>query len=70
MKETSWSGLRYEVVGCQVPSMGHWMSQLLATLCVALSVALVALSGSDQTQGVLPSNPMLWQTPRQSWGPF
>jgi hypothetical protein len=27
--------------------MGHWMWQLLATLCVASSLALVALGGSN-----------------------
>jgi hypothetical protein len=35
------------------------MRQLLATLCVSLSLALVALGGSDLTQWVLPSNPKL-----------
>jgi hypothetical protein len=39
-------------------------------LMVALSLALVALGGSDQTRQVLPSNPDLWQTPWQSWDPF
>jgi hypothetical protein len=29
--------------------MGHWMRQLLATLCVASSLALVALGGSNLT---------------------
>jgi hypothetical protein len=47
--------------------MGHQVHQLLAT---ALSLALVALHDSDLTQRVLPSNPKLWQTPRQSWDPF
>jgi hypothetical protein len=31
---------------------------------------LVALDGSDPTQQLLPSNPELWQTPRQLWDPF
>jgi hypothetical protein len=42
----------------------------LATLSVASSLALVALGDFDLTQQVLPSNPELWQTPRQSWDPF
>jgi hypothetical protein len=53
-----------------VPLMGHRVRQLLATLCVASSLAQVALHDSDLTQWVLPSNPELWQTPHQSWGPF
>jgi hypothetical protein len=32
----------------------------LATLCVASSLALVALGDSDLTQQGLPSNPELW----------
>jgi hypothetical protein len=47
MKESSWSGLRYEACGCQVPSVGLWMCQLLAIPCVASSLALVALGGSE-----------------------
>jgi hypothetical protein len=31
--------------------MGLWMGQLLATLCVASSLALVALGGSDLSGG-------------------
>jgi hypothetical protein len=31
--------------------MGHWMHQLLATLCVASFLALVALGGSDPSSG-------------------
>jgi hypothetical protein len=31
--------------------MGLWMRQLLATLCVAPSLTLVALDGSDPTGG-------------------
>jgi hypothetical protein len=31
--------------------MGLWMRQLLVTLCVASSLALVALAGSDLTSG-------------------
>jgi hypothetical protein len=50
--------------------MGHWMRQLLATLCVASSLALVALGGSDLTRQVLPSNPEIWQTPQKSWDPM
>jgi hypothetical protein len=50
--------------------MGHRMRQLLATLCVALSFALVALGGSDLTQHGFPLNLELWQTPRQQWDPF
>jgi hypothetical protein len=50
--------------------MGHRMYQLLATHCVALSLTLVDVGGSVPTQRVLPLNPMLWQTPRQSLGPF
>jgi hypothetical protein len=48
----------------------HQVHQLLATLCVTLSLALVALRGSGPTRWVLPLNPELWQTPRQSWDPF
>jgi hypothetical protein len=51
-------------------SMGRWMHQLLATLCVASSLTLVALGSSDPTRRVLPSNPELWQTPQQSCAPF
>jgi hypothetical protein len=40
--------------------MGRQMHQLLAILCVASSLALVALGGSDLTQLVFPSNPELW----------
>jgi hypothetical protein len=50
--------------------MGHRLRQLLATICVASSLALVALGGSDPTWRVLPSNPELWQTLRQWWAPF
>jgi hypothetical protein len=50
--------------------MGHRVRQLMAILCVASSLALVALGGSDPTQRVLPSNPKLWQTPQQSLGSF
>jgi hypothetical protein len=51
--------------------MGHRVRRLLAILCVAYSsIALVALGGSDTTRWGLPSNPELWQTPRQSWDPF
>jgi hypothetical protein len=50
--------------------MRHRMRQLLATLCVALSLTLIALGGSDLTQRILPLNPELWQTPRQSCDPF
>jgi hypothetical protein len=50
--------------------MGHWMRQLQATLYVYSSLALVALGSFDPTRWVLPLNPELWQTPRQSWGPF
>jgi hypothetical protein len=39
------------------------MRQLLATLCVTSSLALVALGSSDPTCQVLASNPKLWQTP-------
>jgi hypothetical protein len=53
-----------------VPSMGHRVHQLLAILCVTLSLALVALGDSDPTQWILPLNPELWQTPWQSWDPF
>jgi hypothetical protein len=35
--------------------MGLWMRQLLATLCVAMSLALVPLVGSDLT-----NDPELW----------
>jgi hypothetical protein len=31
--------------------MGHWVRQILAILCVASSLALVALDGSDPTGG-------------------
>jgi hypothetical protein len=34
------------------PLDGHWMCQLLATLCVASSLALVALGSSDPTGGL------------------
>jgi hypothetical protein len=44
--------------------MGHRVCQLLATLCVASSLTLVALHGSDLNQ-VLPLNPELWQTPQK-----
>jgi hypothetical protein len=40
--------------------MGHRVLQLLATFCVALSLALVALGGSDPTRRVLPLNLELW----------
>jgi hypothetical protein len=46
------------------------MCQLPATLCVALSLALVALGGSDLTRRVSPLKSKLWQTTRQSWDPF
>jgi hypothetical protein len=49
---------------------GHQVHQLLATLCVTLSLALVALRGSGPTRWVLPLNLELWQTPQQSWDPF
>jgi hypothetical protein len=70
VKKTSQLGLRYEALGCRVPSMGHRVRQLPATLCVASSLALVALGGSDPTRWVLPSNLELWQTPQQSWDLF
>jgi hypothetical protein len=38
--ETSHLGLRYDASGCRIPSMGHWMRQLLVTICIALSLAL------------------------------
>jgi hypothetical protein len=50
--------------------MGSRMCQMLDTLCVALSLTLVALGGSDSTRRILPSNPELWQTPWQLWDPF
>jgi hypothetical protein len=50
--------------------MGHQVCQLLATLCVASSLALVALGGSNLVGWVLPPKPEPWQTSRQSWGPF
>jgi hypothetical protein len=50
--------------------MGHRVCQLLATLCVASSLALLALGGSDPTRWVLPLNPKLWQSPRQLWDLF
>jgi hypothetical protein len=38
------------------PSMGRRMRQLLATICVTLALALVAIGGPDLTQWVLPLN--------------
>jgi hypothetical protein len=46
------------------------MCQLMATLCVSLSLTLVAMDIFDPNQRVLPLNLELWQTPWQSWGPF
>jgi hypothetical protein len=51
VKETSRSGLKYEARGCQVPSMGPQMSQMLVTICVALSLTLVALGDSNLASG-------------------
>jgi hypothetical protein len=51
VKETSRKRLTYEALGCQIPSMGLWMRQLLATLCVTSSLALVALGGYDLSEG-------------------
>jgi hypothetical protein len=51
VKKTFRSGLRYEAWGYRVPSMGHQVSQLLATLCVASFLVLVALGGSDPIDG-------------------
>jgi hypothetical protein len=42
--------------------MGHRVRLLLASLCVASSLALVALGGSDPTRRVFPLNPEIWQT--------
>jgi hypothetical protein len=50
--------------------MGHRVHQLLATLCVASSLALDALGSSNLIQWVLPLNPEPWQTPQQLWGLF
>jgi hypothetical protein len=51
MKEASRSGHRYKAWGCRIPSMGQRVCQLLAILCVFLSIALVALGGSDPIGG-------------------
>jgi hypothetical protein len=51
VKEISRSRLRYEAQECRVPSMGLRMCQLVATLCVALALALVALGGCDPLTG-------------------
>jgi hypothetical protein len=37
--------------------MGHRMHQLLATLCVASSLALVAMGGSDPTRLIFAFDP-------------
>jgi hypothetical protein len=50
-KETSWPGLRYEAWGCHVPSMGPWVCPLLATLCVASSLALFAWGDAGLADG-------------------
>jgi hypothetical protein len=50
--------------------MGHRMRQLLATHCVASSLALVALGSSDLTQWVLPSNTELLADPVIIVGPI
>jgi hypothetical protein len=49
VKETSRPGLRYKASGCRFPSEGSCVCQLLATLSVALSLALFALGGADPT---------------------
>jgi hypothetical protein len=51
MKETFQLGLIYEALGCQVPSMGPRMRQLLAILCVTSSFALFARGGADPSSG-------------------
>jgi hypothetical protein len=51
VKENSQSKLKYEAWGCQFSSMGPRMHQMLATLCVTSSLALVALGGRDPTSG-------------------
>jgi hypothetical protein len=49
VKETSRSEHRYKAWGQRVPSMGPKKCLLLATPCFTLSLALVALGGSDPT---------------------
>jgi hypothetical protein len=43
--------------------MGHRVCQLLATLSIISSLALVAVGSTDPVSWILPLNPKLWQTP-------
>jgi hypothetical protein len=40
-----------QIQSFRVSLMGHWVCQLLVILCIALSLALVSLGGSDLLGG-------------------